>query len=92
VVTKLSHYHLFSERISHKDYNRKCSVEKNTVRGSQRAWRQEKLIGGKPPVVMTLKPISRVVCSQLMGDRPVEGCRRLSPLVEAWEGEEPPLL
>jgi hypothetical protein len=35
----------------HKDYNRKYSAEKNAGRESQRAWRQEKLIGGKPPVV-----------------------------------------
>jgi hypothetical protein len=36
----------------HKNYNRKRSVEKkNTGRGSQGAWHQDKLIGGKPPVV-----------------------------------------
>jgi hypothetical protein len=35
----------------HKDYNRKCSVEKNTGLESQGAWRQDELIGGKPPVV-----------------------------------------
>jgi hypothetical protein len=34
-----------------KDYNRKCSVEKNIGRGSQGAWRQDELIGGKLPVV-----------------------------------------
>jgi hypothetical protein len=35
----------------HKDYNGKRSVEKNTGRESQGAWRQDELIGGKPPVV-----------------------------------------
>jgi hypothetical protein len=35
----------------HKDYNRTCSVEKNTGRESQGAWSQDELIGGKPPVV-----------------------------------------
>jgi hypothetical protein len=36
----------------HKDYYRKGSVgEKISGRGSQGAWRQDKLIGGKPPVV-----------------------------------------
>jgi hypothetical protein len=36
----------------HKDYDRKGSVEKKIVgRESQRAWRQDELIGGKPPVV-----------------------------------------
>jgi hypothetical protein len=35
-----------------KDYNSKCSVEKkNTGRESQGACCQDKLIGGKPPVV-----------------------------------------
>jgi hypothetical protein len=34
-----------------KDYNRKGSVEKNTDHGSQVAWRQDELIGGKPPIV-----------------------------------------
>jgi hypothetical protein len=38
----------------HKDfYDRKCSVEKTICgRGSQGAWRQDELIGGKSPVVM----------------------------------------
>jgi hypothetical protein len=41
-----------SERMLHKDYNRKCSVEnKICSRESQGACRQEELIGGKPPVV-----------------------------------------
>jgi hypothetical protein len=32
----------------HKDYNRNYSVEnKNTGRGSQGAWSQEEMIGGK---------------------------------------------
>jgi hypothetical protein len=36
----------------HKDYNRKCSVEKNiTGHESQGAYRQDEMIGGKPPVV-----------------------------------------
>jgi hypothetical protein len=35
----------------HKDYNRKWSVEKNTSRGSEGAWGQDGLIGGKPAVV-----------------------------------------
>jgi hypothetical protein len=34
----------------YKDYNRKCSVEKNIGHGSQEAWHQDELIGGKPPV------------------------------------------
>jgi hypothetical protein len=44
---------LSSERMIHKDYNRKCSVggEIITGRGSQGACRQDELIGGKPPVV-----------------------------------------
>jgi hypothetical protein len=42
---------LSSERMLHKDYDRKCSVEKNTGRESERACRQDKLIGGKPPVI-----------------------------------------
>jgi hypothetical protein len=39
----------------HKDYDRKGSVakkkKKKTGREPQEAWRQEELIGGKPPVV-----------------------------------------
>jgi hypothetical protein len=36
----------------HNDYYRKSSVEKKlSGRGSQAALRQDKLIGGKPPVV-----------------------------------------
>jgi hypothetical protein len=36
----------------HKDYNCMCSVEnKNTGYVSEGAWRQDKLIGGKPAVV-----------------------------------------
>jgi hypothetical protein len=30
--------------------NRKCSVEKNSDRGSQETGRQSELIGGKPPI------------------------------------------
>jgi hypothetical protein len=46
-----------SERMLHKDYYRKSSVEKKNLvvslkdRESQGAWRQKELIGGKPPVV-----------------------------------------
>jgi hypothetical protein len=36
----------------HKDYDRKCAVEKKiTGRESQEACRQDEPIGGKPPVV-----------------------------------------
>jgi hypothetical protein len=36
----------------HKDYDRKCSIEnKHSGRESQGVWGQEKLVGGKPPVV-----------------------------------------
>jgi hypothetical protein len=35
-------------------HNRKSSVEKNTGRGSQGAWRQDELIFSKPPVVKLL--------------------------------------
>jgi hypothetical protein len=36
----------------HKDYNHKCSIEKeNTGREPEEAWRQDELIGCKPPVV-----------------------------------------
>jgi hypothetical protein len=43
---------LLSERMLHKDYDHKCSVEKESPgRGSQGARRQDKLIGGKMPVV-----------------------------------------
>jgi hypothetical protein len=35
----------------HKDYDFKGSVEKIADRESQGAWRQDELIGGKPPVV-----------------------------------------
>jgi hypothetical protein len=40
-----------SERMFHEDYKSKCSVEKNTGLGSQGAWHQDELIGGKPPDV-----------------------------------------
>jgi hypothetical protein len=41
-----------SERMLHKNYHRKCSVEKkNSGRESQGACRQDELTGGKPPVV-----------------------------------------
>jgi hypothetical protein len=44
---------LSSERLLHKDYGRKSSVAKKKISGrdSQGAWRQDELIGGKPPVV-----------------------------------------
>jgi hypothetical protein len=35
----------------HKDYNRKGSVAKISGHDPQGAWRQDELIGGKPPVV-----------------------------------------
>jgi hypothetical protein len=37
----------------HKDYYLKGSIEKKKISGreSQGAWRQDELIGGKPPVV-----------------------------------------
>jgi hypothetical protein len=35
----------------HKDYDCKDSVEKVSGRDSQGAWRQDELIGGKPPVI-----------------------------------------
>jgi hypothetical protein len=36
----------------HKGYDRKGSVaEKNSGRVPQRAWHQDELIGGKPPVI-----------------------------------------
>jgi hypothetical protein len=40
--------------MSHNDYDRKGLIgeeKKNCDRGPQGAWRQEELIGGKPPVV-----------------------------------------
>jgi hypothetical protein len=43
-----------SERMLHKDYYRKESVEKkkkDVWSWVSRDWRQDKLIGGKPPVV-----------------------------------------
>jgi hypothetical protein len=41
-----------SEKMLHNDYYRKSLVEKKiSARGSQGAWRQGELIGGKPPVV-----------------------------------------
>jgi hypothetical protein len=42
---------LLSERMLHKDYDRKCSVQKNIGRESQGACRQDEPIGGKPPAV-----------------------------------------
>jgi hypothetical protein len=42
---------LSSERMLHKDYERKGSVEKISGRESRGAWSQVELIGGKPPVV-----------------------------------------
>jgi hypothetical protein len=42
-----------SEKILHKDYYRKSSAEKSmSGRGSQGTWRQDELIGGKPPVII----------------------------------------
>jgi hypothetical protein len=43
---------LSSERMLHKDYDRKCSVEQKIIgRESKGVCSQEGLIGGKPPVV-----------------------------------------
>jgi hypothetical protein len=43
---------LSSERMLHKDYDRKCSTEKKkSGRDPQGAWCQDELTGGKPPVV-----------------------------------------
>jgi hypothetical protein len=43
---------LWLPRLLHKDYYRRSSAEKKkSGRGSQGAWRQDELIGGKPPVV-----------------------------------------
>jgi hypothetical protein len=45
---------LSSERNLHKEYNGKCSVgEKNTGREPQDTWRQDEMIGSKPPVTLT---------------------------------------
>jgi hypothetical protein len=35
----------------HKDWPARVQLEKISGRGSQGAWRQDELIGGKPPVV-----------------------------------------
>jgi hypothetical protein len=41
-----------SERLLHKDYDRKGSVAKTiSARQPQEVWRQDELIGGKQPVV-----------------------------------------
>jgi hypothetical protein len=55
-VRKANHIHkrpiFSSERILHKYYYRKSSVEKKiSGRESQGAWRQDELIGSQPPVV-----------------------------------------
>jgi hypothetical protein len=45
---------LSSEGMLHKEYDRKGSVikkKKNSGHDPQGAWRQDELIGGKPPVV-----------------------------------------
>jgi hypothetical protein len=44
---------LSSDRMLHKDYTRKCSVEKKNISGreSQGAFRQDERMGGKPTVV-----------------------------------------
>jgi hypothetical protein len=43
---------LSSERMLHKDYDRRGSVKKNeSGREPQEAWRQDELISGKPPVL-----------------------------------------
>jgi hypothetical protein len=38
----------------HKDYNRKCSIKKNTGLWSQGAWRQDELIVRKLPIIKWL--------------------------------------
>jgi hypothetical protein len=42
---------LSSERMLHKGYTCKCSVETKSGRESQGTWREDELTGGKPPVV-----------------------------------------
>jgi hypothetical protein len=43
---------LSEERMLYKDHDRRCSIEeKNSGRESEGARRQDKLIGGKPPLV-----------------------------------------
>jgi hypothetical protein len=42
------------ERMLHKEFNRKGSVQKITGRESQGAWRQDVLIGGKSPLLKLL--------------------------------------
>jgi hypothetical protein len=52
-----------SERALHKDYYRKGSVAKKkkiSGREPQGPWRQDQLIGGKPPVVSNSDSASRV--------------------------------
>jgi hypothetical protein len=44
-----------SERMLHKDYDRKVSVEKFSGRVSQGAWLQGELSGSKPQVVKWLR-------------------------------------
>jgi hypothetical protein len=40
-----------SERMLHKDYDPKTRLKKISGRDAQGDWRQDELIGGKPPVV-----------------------------------------
>jgi hypothetical protein len=40
-----------SERMLHKDYYAGVQLKKKSGRGSQGSWRQDEVIGGKPPVV-----------------------------------------
>jgi hypothetical protein len=42
---------LLSEKVLHKDYDRKNLAEKTSSCDPQGAWRQDGLIGGKPPVI-----------------------------------------
>jgi hypothetical protein len=35
----------------HKGYDRTVQLQKISVRDSQGAWRQDEMIGGKPPIV-----------------------------------------
>jgi hypothetical protein len=45
---------LLSERMLHKDYDRKGSVGGGFGHDPQLAWRQDKLISSKPPIIKQL--------------------------------------
>jgi hypothetical protein len=44
----------------HKDFDRKGSIENISDHESQGAWRQDELIGGKPPIVSNFDSESSV--------------------------------